>query len=147
MEKRMPMILRQYGEAIDTVNFQTNVAGITFAENSNEILKLLKEKVQKENIRLRLTKEEFNEFDSNAVRVDISIVGSKRFYKIGYIPRDKNELLSYVLSFPEKYNVFISNVNVVGGDYGKNYGVYFNYNVLTKDDEVNNPQTKLRVYT
>ena len=128
-----PALIKIHGDNIGDVNFSSNVAGTTFIKNSESLLRFLKDKVPVSNIILRFVREPENEYDENAVRVEVSLKGSKRYGKIGYVPKDRAPLLSYVLSYPNKYSVRIHNINLIGGDDGRqNIGVFFDYNILLK---------------
>lgn len=121
-------ILNIHKDDIDNVVFTTNVAGTTFVENSCEILRFLKEKVSKNNILLNLVREPENPYDENAVRVEISVKGAKKFVKIGYVPKDKAELLSYVLQDSSGYHVRVQDISLFGGEGSKpNIGIFFDY--------------------
>lgn len=115
---------------VDLLTFSTNVAGTTFIKNSSKVLDFLKNKVSPSNIILKLIREPENEFDEYAVRVDVSVIGAKTYTKLGYVPKDKARLLSYVLLNHLDYGVDISNISVVGGDYLRpNIGVFFDYKI------------------
>ena len=127
----MPTFLKLHEKDIGEVNFSSNVAGTTFIKNSDEFLRFLQKNVPVTDIRLLLFREPENEYDSNAVRVEISVKGSSKHKKIGYIPKDRAPLLSYVLMYPNKYSVNIFDIALVGGDEVRtNIGIFFNYNIL-----------------
>lgn len=127
----LPFLLKIHGDNIGEVNFSSNVAGTTFVKNSEKLLRFLKERVPMSNIILKFFREPDNEYDSNAVRVEVSIQGSSKSGKIGYVPKDRAPLVSYVLAHPEKYSMNVHNVVLVGGDREKpNIGVFFEYNIL-----------------
>ena len=126
----IPQALKIHGDNIGNVVFHTNVAGTTFVKDSDKILEFLKFKVSEKDIRIRLEREPDNQYDSNAVRVEVSVVGAKKFFKIGYIPKDKNEIVSYVLEHEDEYFLKIQNIRLFGGDEMRpNIGVYFDYMV------------------
>ena len=83
----IPQALKIHGDNIGNVVFHTNVAGTTFVKDSDKILEFLKFKVSEKDIRIKLEREPDNQYDSNAVRVEVSVVGAKKFFKIGYIPK------------------------------------------------------------
>ena len=126
----MPTFLKIHEKDIDEINFSSNVAGTTFIKNSQEFFRFLQERVPTDSLRLLLFREPENEYDNNAVRVEISIKGSDKHKKIGYIPRDRAQLLSYVLSEPSRYRVDIYNIALVGGDeIRENIGIFFDYHI------------------
>lgn len=127
MEK-IPQALKIHGDNIGDVVFHTNVAGTTFVKDSDKILNFLKSKVPEQDIRLRLEREPENEYDSNAVRVEVSVIGAKKFCKIGYIPKEVNEVVSYALKHDEEYFLKVGNIRLFGGDtYRPNIGIFFDY--------------------
>jgi hypothetical protein len=133
-ENNIPAILKIHGDKIGEVNFQSNVAGTTFIKNSASLLQFLKNKVPISEVILLLFREPENQYDKNAVRVEVTLKGSKRSGKIGYIPKDVAPLLSYVLLYPEKYIVNIHDIHFAGGDELKpNIGIFFEYNILPKN--------------
>lgn len=128
---KMPAVLRIHGENIDQVNFQTNVAGTTFAKDADRVLRFLKEKVPVSDIRIRLRRERENPYDPLAVSVGVSVKGAKKFIKIGYIPREVNAVLSYAIDHSETYAIQIHDVSLFGGDELKpNIGLFFRYNIF-----------------
>lgn len=125
------MFLKLHENDIGDIRFSSNVAGTTFINNSQEFLGFLQQKVPRNCLRLLLFREPENEHDPNAVRVEVSIKGSDKHKKIGYIPKDSAVLLSYVLAFPEKYRVVTYNIDLIGGDEVRsNIGVFFDYSIL-----------------
>lgn len=126
----IPLALKIHGDNINDVVFHTNVAGTTFVENSDKILEFLKSKVPERDIRIRLKREPENQYDDKAVRVEISVIGAKKFFKIGYIPRDKNDVIDYVLKHEDDYFLRVYNIKLFGGDTFKpNIGVFFDYTI------------------
>ena len=131
---KKPKFLEMHEDDLEDIVFQTNTAGVTFAKNSNKILEFFRDKVEdSDNILIRLVREPENEYDSNAVRVDVSVKGAKNFYKIGYIPRDKNSTVSYALLNQALYSVTTFQPTVVGGTEEKeNLGFYFKYRIVRR---------------
>lgn len=129
----LPFLLKVHGNNIGEVNFSSNVAGTTFVKNSDKLLRFLKDRVPMSSIILKFFREPENEYDYNAVRVEVSIKGSSKSGKIGYVPKDRAPLVSYVLEHPERYYMNVHNIAFVGGDEEKpNIGVFFEYNILLK---------------
>lgn len=127
----MPMYLKLHQEDIGDIRFSSHVAGTTFISNSQEFLKFLQTRVPRDMLELLMIREPDNENDSNAVRIEVSIKGSDKHKKVGYIPRDKAGLLSYVLSLPEEYRVMVYNIALIGGDDNRsNIGIFFDYSIL-----------------
>lgn len=134
MEEVVPRIIKEMGRNISEVNFSTNVAGTTFVKDSDVVMSLLQRKVPVAYRRVFLERERDNEYDENAVKVLVSVKGATKKFKIGYIPRDRNGVLSYVLDNQDKYRVFTSNVNIVGGTEDKpNFGIFFDYKIVKID--------------
>lgn len=129
----VPSMLKIHGDNISEVNFSTHVAGTTFVKNSASFLKFLKAKVPVSYIELSLLREPSNAADPNAVMVIISMKGSSVHKKIGYVPADRAELLSYVLAHDTEYCVDIHDVSLHGGERDKpNIGIFFSYTILKR---------------
>ena len=127
---KKPKFLELHEDELDDIIFQTNTAGVTFAENADKILEFLKDKVNPDDIIIRLVREPKNPYDENAVRVEVSVKGAKNYHKIGYIPRDKNSTVSYALLNRALYSVTTFQPVVVGGTEDKeNLGFYFKYKI------------------
>lgn len=127
---KKPKFLELHENELDDIIFQTNTAGVTFAENADKILEFLKDKVSPDDIIIRLVREPKNPYDENAVRVEVSVRGAKSYHKIGYIPRDKNSTVSYALLNQALYSVNTFQPMVVGGTEDKeNLGFYFKYSI------------------
>ena len=125
-----PMFLKLHEDDLEDIVFQTNTAGVTFAKNADKILEFLRDKVSPDDIFVRLVREPENEYDSNAVRVEVSVRGAKNYHKVGYIPKDKNSTVSYALLNQALYSVITFQPVVVGGMEGKeNLGLYFKYRI------------------
>lgn len=126
----IPSMLKIHGDKIREVCFSTHVAGTTFVKNSDSFLRFLKDKVPVSLIELYLEREPTNKADPNAVKVMISMKGSNKHRKIGYVPADRAELLSYVLDHKQEYRVFIYDISLHGGEKDKpNIGIFFSYTI------------------
>ena len=73
----------------------------------------------------------YNPYDVNAVRVEVSVKGSGKYGKLGYVPKDIAPVISYVLNHDEKYVFRLDKISFYGGDDVKtNIGVFFDYHIL-----------------
>lgn len=127
----MPVILKIHGDDIGEVNFSSHVVGTTFVKNSDRLLRFLRDNVPPSEIRLNLVREPDNESDPNAVMVNVSVRGSSKSKKIGYIPKDRAAILSYALLNPSDYKVIVHDIHIFGGDSDKpNIGLFFDYNIF-----------------
>ena len=125
-----PMFLKLHEDDLEDIVFQTNTAGVTFAKNADKILEFLRDRVNPDDILVRLVREPKNEYDSNAVRVEVSVRGAKSYHKVGYVPKDKNSTVSYALLNQALYSVTTFQPVVVGGTEDKeNLGLYFKYRI------------------
>ena len=129
--EEMPSIIKIHGDNIGNVWFSTKVAGTTFIPNSKEFLQFLKNNIPWDKLVIRLFREPENEYDENAVRVEISLKGTKKSKKVGYIPREEAPLLSWVLSHEQEYQLDTKEVVLVGGTEDKpNIGIMFGFRIL-----------------
>ena len=97
-----------------TTSYHTKLAGVTFGVRQEIIARLS----GKEPLRFR--READNEYDKNAVAVDVLMFGDKWLH-IGYIAKDKNSDLAALLDKGE--SAFIKISDITGGDKGKSCGV------------------------
>lgn len=136
-QTEIPYLYQVHGSKIGEVVFSTNVAGTTFVPYSAELLKTLKTSVPRDKVVLFLNREPENPYDPNAVRVDISVQGSRRSHKIGYIPKDMAPFVGYALQHSERYRLDVLNINFFGGEAGKeNIGVFFEYRITDLQREI-----------
>lgn len=125
-----PMFLKLHEDDLEDIVFQTNTAGVTFSKNADKVLEFLRDRVSTDDILIRLVREPKNQYDENAVRVEVSVKGAKSYHKIGYIPKDKNSTVSYALLNQALYSVTTFQPVVVGGTEDKeNLGFYFKYKI------------------
>lgn len=130
-----PKILEIHESHLEEVIFSSRVAGSTFYDNSQEILKLLKDNVPQdpEHILLSFRREPDNEADENAVEVYVSIPNAKKSYKLGHIPKDGAPILSYILLHEDEYQIKVDSINLCGGDAQREcIGLFFDFRILRK---------------
>ena len=109
----------------DELVFDMRVAGTTFVEDSEELLKTLKS-VPSDKLNLVLSREPDNEHDPNAVRVSIKVEGYDKSRFVGYIPKDHSEIVSYVILHRDDYKLLVTHPTFCGGVEGKEYiGIFF----------------------
>lgn len=99
-------------DPINAISYHSKLVGVTF-EGRQEIIGVLNGDEQ-----LRFRREPENEYDKNAVAVDVLLTDA--WVPIGYIARDKNSELAEVLSAGKRAGIKIS--EITGGD-DKSYGV------------------------
>lgn len=99
-------------ETTKALDYHTKLVGVTF-EGRQEVIATL---VGKEKLRLR--READNQYDKNAVAVDVC--KKRKWLPIGYIAKDKNTDLANTLDAGGKVNISLS--SLTGGD-GKSFGV------------------------
>jgi hypothetical protein len=134
-EDTIPYILKMYGNSIGNIGFSTNVAGTTFVDGCNEFLCYIRKNVPQKALRIILEREPDNEYDANAVKVKMGLSGldNTKSKRIGYIPKDRAELISYCLLNSDKYYVATGNVRLEGGSSLKpNIGVFFDYRITVR---------------
>lgn len=104
------------------VDFTTKVVGTTFTEGQ-KLLKYLKVKAKKEDIILSVIHEKDNQYDPNALRVDVSVTWSDKVYHLGYLSKDIAKLKCGY----EDINVRIKDFRIlnVGECYGLEIKYYF----------------------
>lgn len=131
-------ILKLYGNNIDKVVFSTHIVGTTFRELSQEFLGILSQNKYILNyVRIILQRERNNEFDINAVKVNISLPWYKSLFFAGYIPESESELVAFALDNIE-YEVFTYDPRIYGGTEDKeNYGLFFKYRIIPREKIVN----------
>lgn len=117
---------RVYTENMKEVNYHSKIVGTTF-ENRQDILAHLEGDES-----LRVRREPENQYDPQAVAVDVDIKG--KWYPVGYIAKDKNKDIAEALDAGREVEIKIS--EVTGGDKGKNFGM----NICLKyEKEVSEP--------
>lgn len=126
--REKPKILE--GSNLEDVTFGFNVAGITFC-NVNGLLKNIRLRNMSGDVSFIFVPEPENEYDSNAVRVEIQIESLGRRKKIGYIPKGYNSVASWVLcEGKDDYRINVIDWAILGGTVGKdNCGVNINYKI------------------
>lgn len=92
--------------------YHSKLVGVTFEDRQGVIAKLTGEE------ELRFRREADNEYDSNAVAVDVCM--SEVWLPVGYIAKDKNAELAKVLDDKKYARIKIS--EITGGE-DKNYGI------------------------
>jgi len=92
--------------------YNSKLVGVTF-EGRQAVISTLKG-----NEKLRTRREPENEYDKNAVAVDV--LTGKEWLPIGYIAKDKNQEIAKSMDAGEEINIVLS--NITGGD-GKSYGI------------------------
>lgn len=109
-----------------------HVAGISFCRVEG-LLRNIDMRGLRSNVEIKFEGERHNEFDQNAVRVDLCMKGFGT-KKIGYIPRTLNYVASWVLDEGrDAYYIELLDWNIVGGVKGKeNYGVAIEYRFRRK---------------
>jgi hypothetical protein len=105
-------------EPINAISYYSKLVGVTFEGRQDTIAKL------KGDEPARFRREPENEYDSNAVAVDVLL--DNKWQPVGYIARDKNAELAEVLSAGKRAGIQIS--ELTGGD-DKSHGinVYITY--------------------
>lgn len=95
-----------------TFKYNSKLVGVTF-EGRQAVISTLKG-----GEKLRTRREPENEYDKNAVAVDVYI--NKEWLPIGYIAKDKNQEIAKSMDAGEKVKIILS--NITGGD-GKSFGI------------------------
>lgn len=117
-------------QPINATSYHSKLVGVTF-ENRQETIAALKGEEK-----LRFRREPENEFDKNAVAVDVLVTTGfpdvQEWLPVGYIARDKNAELAQVLSDGKRAGIKLT--EITGGD-GKSYGVnvYITYEKKRKN--------------
>lgn len=104
---------------LNLTSYHSKLVGVTF-EGRQEVIDLLKGDEE-----LRFRREPENQYDSNAVAVDVQ-VGKNKWFPVGYIARDKNSELAEVLTNGRFANIQISDITG-GGDKAYGVNVYIEY--------------------
>lgn len=128
-----PKILQIHEDHLEEVIFSSRVAGSTFYDNSQEILKILKDNVPQDpkHILLSFKREPDNEADENAVEVYVTIPNARKKYKLGHIPKDGAPVFSYVLLHEDEYRIKIDRLSLHGGDAQREcIGLFFDFRIL-----------------
>lgn len=128
-----PKILQIHEDHLEDVRFSSRVAGSTFYDPSQQILKILKDNVPQDpnHIILMFEREPDNEVDENAVEVYVTIPNAKKRYKLGHIPKDGAPIISYVLLHKDEYTIKIDRVSLSGGDVNREcIGLFFDFRIL-----------------
>lgn len=106
--------------------FETRVAGTTFRDNAQNILRFLSTNVSPDDIVIDLEREPDNPYDPNAIKVILSVTWSKKRYHIGYIP--KNLAAFFVEMMSKGIEIRVLRAIVVGGfEESANYGLRLIY--------------------
>lgn len=108
--------------------FEFNVAGVTFTENGQRLLKYISTYVRDEDdVQIKLEREEDNKFDPNAIKILIKLTWTKKYHHIGYVPKELAKIFVKLL----KYGVKIKPIRyrIVGGA-DRNYGMVIVYDLL-----------------
>ena len=96
---------------------RTNVSGVTF-ENRQQALGRL-ERYDTDEIAVTLERDRWNGHDSNAIKVNVSVNGSRE-YHLGYIPKNLAHLAAALLDKGAELTADFK--AVTGGSEGKSYG-------------------------
>ena len=116
-----------------TFKYNSKLVGVTF-EGRQAVISTLKG-----GERLRARREPENEYDKNAVAVDVYV--NKEWLPIGYIAKDKNQEIAKSMDAGEKVKIVLS--NITGGD-GKSFGINIEleYKEGTAKEEESAPETE-----
>ena len=106
--------------------FNIRVTGVT-VDNRQKLLEKLSKRPQNHAYKFRLQKEPENEYDPFAIAVYSEDLNKK----IGYVPKDINQLVNEKLDSGAKFNV---SGDIVGGYSGKFYGVVLKCEVENDND-------------
>lgn len=130
IKNKIPSILKLHGDNIKDVQFSSRLVGSTFYPKAQEALSFLRS-VKQEDIIVKFEREPDNPFDHNAVAINVSVKGAKKFIKVGHFPKEGAELLSYVLLHDKEYKIILSNLSFHGGDGDKRMiGMFFDFNII-----------------
>lgn len=125
-----PIILKIHKNHIEDVEFQTRLAGSTFYDNAQELLKALKNSSVTQAIRLNFVCEPNNPEDKYAVQIYLSLLNYSQTYLIGHVPKDCSHLIFYVLKHPNLYDLSVYNIRILGCTPDKeNAGLFFNFKI------------------
>ena len=128
--EQLPDILKIHKDNIGEVQFSSRVAGTTFHPPAQEVLRVLK-RVNPNQIILRFEPEPTNEVDPYAVAIYVTIQGATREQKLGYFPQSGSQLISYVLTHTDEYNLIISNIHIAGGTEDKEMlGLFYDFRII-----------------
>lgn len=122
--------MREKEKPLNLTSYHSKIVGVTF-EGRQEIIALLKG-----NETLRFRREPENEYDSNAVAIDVE-VGQNKWFPVGYIARDKNSELAEVLTDGRFANIQISDITG-GGDKAFGVNIYIEYERKVRTDRTPN---------
>ncbi len=132
MSEEEPLLLKIHKNHIEDVEFQTRIAGSTFYENAQDLLKALKKSSVTQAIKLNFVREPNNLEDRYAVQVYLSLLNYSQIYLIGHVPRDCSHLIFYVLEHPNLYDFRVYNIRILGCTPEKeNAGLFFNFKIYT----------------
>ena len=123
-------------EVLNNVQYFSKLVGVTFEGRQDTIKKLTGSEP------LRVRREADNEYDKNAVAVDVQTFYDKEFEEeaietwkpIGYIAKDKNQDIAAALDAGEKVEIGLSSLTG-GGDKSSGVNVHLSYNKVEKAPE------------
>lgn len=114
------------------VTYKSKIVGVTF-EGRQDVIKVLEGSEP-----LRVRREQDNQYDANAVAVDVMF--GEEWAPIGYIAKDKNQHIANLLDANKDVNIAIASITGGGSkSYGVNVTVSYQIQPAVKKEEAPQP--------
>lgn len=125
--------LKDIRDDITEYTFTTKLVGSTFQLMGQPVLQTIIDNHMGNLVNLRFECEPTNAYDSNAVKVMLSVEGYKGEYFVGYVPMDISEVVCYLLH-REDLKVRVYGAFLYGGTNGYYVGMVYKFRFTKKDN-------------